>query len=273
MDQFEKGRISYPFALDEALFMNFAMLPTSPEAILNFANVYGSLYPAFSSMVPFSEWEYEINTLRFAVEVNDQLKSGIISDELKSFFYVDHNGRISMPFADTMCTYEPYQKDKRLLLDHDGAIREIPRFHSGSFWASEKEDHWAACKEFLKLTVDARLSYSICVPRLVERQVQIEPISLDVHLGPSSLLNGIWLQFACAIQERTTFKACALCERFFSLEPGITQSTRIYCSDACRVKAHRARKSKAKTEELEVPENIDPEPGDHLSQYEDGLGA
>lgn len=58
-----------PTAKDSGLFRNFAATEPTPEAIIDFANVYGPLWETEVGE-PFHKWEYEIRTMRFLIEVS-----------------------------------------------------------------------------------------------------------------------------------------------------------------------------------------------------------
>ncbi len=62
-----------------------------------------------------------------------------------------------------------------------------------------------------------------------------------VRLVPKNLLGAIWLQMAHAIERNGEFRRCAECDRWFEVSREGGRSDKIYCSNACRVKAHRQR--------------------------------
>jgi len=64
---------------------------------------------------------------------------------------------------------------------------------------------------------------------------------MSVRLIPNNLLGAVWLQLALAIERNSEFRRCAECETWFEVSPGSGRSDKVYCSNACRVKAHRRR--------------------------------
>ena len=66
---------------------------------------------------------------------------------------------------------------------------------------------------------------------------------LNVVLQPQSLLGGLWLQFAAAVDSNKTFVKCRQCGVRFEVSPdrsGKRRSAR-FCSDRCRVAHYRDR--------------------------------
>ena len=47
-----------------------------------------------------------------------------------------------------------------------------------------------------------------------------------------------------AVAESKEYRGCETCGGFFELDPSINRTSRLYCDDACRVKAYRDRKLK-----------------------------
>ena len=66
---------------------------------------------------------------------------------------------------------------------------------------------------------------------------------LKLHVVPDSLLGALWFQFAQAIEHNSDFRMCAECAMWFELSPRTARTDKIYCSDACRMRAYRKRKS------------------------------
>jgi hypothetical protein len=61
-------------------------------------------------------------------------------------------------------------------------------------------------------------------------------------IRPNDLLDALWTQFALAIDGNQNLRRCAVCRTWFSLEAGEGRSDKLYCSDACRMRAYRKRK-------------------------------
>ena len=64
---------------DPAMFRNFAAMEPTPAEIIPFANRFGRLGLGWIGE-PFHEWEYEVRTMRFLIELWDDASSGRRSD-------------------------------------------------------------------------------------------------------------------------------------------------------------------------------------------------
>jgi len=64
---------------------------------------------------------------------------------------------------------------------------------------------------------------------------------MTVRHVPDNLLGAIWLQMALAIERNVEFRRCTECDTWFEVSREGGRSDKIYCSSACRVKAHRER--------------------------------
>ena len=60
----------------------------------------------------------------------------------------------------------------------------------------------------------------------------------EIRLAPENLIGAIWLQFAQEIDARKWIARCPMCSTWFER----TRPDKEYCSDRCRVRAHRERK-------------------------------
>jgi len=67
----------------------------------------------------------------------------------------------------------------------------------------------------------------------------------EIGLVPAHLLVGLWLQFAAAVDADARFRRCDApdCDQWFELKPPATRKSRLFCSEACRVRAFRARQA------------------------------
>ena len=62
-----------PTQEDSALFRNFAAMEPTPEQILDFVHRYGLLWR--EDRERFEEWEFEIRTMRFLIEIWDAVRA------------------------------------------------------------------------------------------------------------------------------------------------------------------------------------------------------
>lgn len=75
------------------------------------------------------------------------------------------------------------------------------------------------------------------------------PQLTDGRSGPqlqfqtSKLLESLWLQFARAVEGDKDYDRCPRCGNYFEIGPSAGRKGKVYCSDACRMAAHRKRKA------------------------------
>ena len=68
--------------------------------------------------------------------------------------------------------------------------------------------------------------------------------TLCLYLEPVNLLAAMWVQFAGAIEGATSFGPCKECSAWINTDPRSNRPDKIYCSDACRMRSYRKRKSR-----------------------------
>src|SRR5262249_50550108 len=66
-----------------------------------------------------------------------------------------------------------------------------------------------------------------------------------VHV-PDDLLSGIWLEFAQAVHRDARYRRCGHCKTWFEMGKDKRHKDRQYCSDYCKVKSYRTRKTQAR---------------------------
>jgi hypothetical protein len=73
-----------------------------------------------------------------------------------------------------------------------------------------------------------------------------DPLSSGARLciRPPDLRSALWAQLALAIDGHINLRSCVECRSWFTLEAGRGRSDKEYCSNACRMRAYRKRKSK-----------------------------
>ncbi len=60
--------------------------------------------------------------------------------------------------------------------------------------------------------------------------------------GPHDLLGAMWAQLSLAVVGLVAFKGCSQCGNVIEVKPGTNRPDRLYCGDACRMRAYRLRK-------------------------------
>jgi hypothetical protein len=213
---------SSPRTCDQSgLFRNFAYLEPTPDEVIEFANEHGELFDAQET---FAEWEFEVRTMRFLLEVWDAVSAGGRSATIKTNFVPSKRpGEIDFPFAKDVLGYSPLGRhgDVGHGLSISGSPLQVARYY---------------VIEAINVRLEAlgtRLMVGLSEPH-------------NLTTSPKSLLCALWTQFAIALSENKSFRECEVCGTAFELDPDINRTSRYYCDNACRVKAYRQRKEKAK---------------------------
>ena len=74
----------------------------------------------------------------------------------------------------------------------------------------------------------------------------------EMQLLPSNLISAMWLQFASAATGEVTYRKCEECPTWFPVAPGDGRPEKVFCSNACQMRAYRKRKS-AKAKRTDKP--------------------
>jgi hypothetical protein len=107
-------------------------------------------------------------------------------------------------------------------------------------------------KRYLTNRPEARAA-SLIVDLVNERVEGSCHTLLDTHgpsfsflMAPKSFRGAIWCELAHATQGMKNFRECKTCRHLFCIGEGGSRKSRNYCSNKCRMKALRERKSKAR---------------------------
>jgi DNA-binding NarL/FixJ family response regulator len=117
--------------------------------------------------------------------------------------------------------------------DMQVAIALSDRVKEGNVQADEVET--------LRQAVDNHILNAVSVRLLNEP----DRGGLVLKMRPYTLRGALWLQLAQAVSAGKDFRPCGACGKWFELTPDIARKNRLFCSEACRSRAHRAKKEKA----------------------------
>lgn len=226
-----QGHIAFynPLSI-ETLFLRFANLAPNEKEILSFANEYGFLGLCKIIAVggdemegeALSDWQREIvrleeaEQLRMAIQIDDtdSLAEKIEIQQSKDGIYCSLKSK-AFPA-------------KRKIIIPDSAL----------FKMAKMGDYAIIATSFLKdLVNQLPATHRSGILALSGDE------KLKMKLQPSSLLAALWTQFASAIENDTHFRRCLKCGKWFGVPFGFERGKpRLYCSNACNVKAYRERK-------------------------------
>ena len=85
---------------------------------------------------------------------------------------------------------------------------------------------------------------------LCDFHIEFEP-KMSFHLDPDLNADGIarslqdllWIQWGTSIGSRVIHRRCTQCEAYMAIHPDTARKDKHFCSDACRMRAYRLRKS------------------------------
>ena len=239
-----------PLVDEDGLFLDFAWLPVSEEAVLKFANRYGWLGNPGIVLEPddvrdlhgdvdsedfdyvvnltglsgesLDRWRPEIALLRPPVALWQGLRSGQIK-VLSKAISRDARGN--------------YRRDPgQLKLGEDLgplSIRTIRPDDNDSLRFEElpENDPRPAALVYLRQAVAARVT-RIGIPEL-----RWSGERLALKFRSTGLLQTLWLQFARAIEGNKEYERCKHCLKYFEIGQSAARKGKTYCSDACRTAA------------------------------------
>ena len=74
--------------------------------------------------------------------------------------------------------------------------------------------------------------------------LSIDDDGFHTVLHPKGLIGALWLQLHLAVEGDVDFHRCAECRTWFEVSAARGRPDKLYCSDACRMRAYRKRKSR-----------------------------
>jgi hypothetical protein len=240
-----------------ALFRDFADTARTQEGVLRFANRYGPLGKGTGGE-SFRLWQREITAIRQVVDLwalhqagdPQGLASHIIwhKDAAGNDLVQYQSDSAAGPDADAA-----YPRDER---DVDPETGDVPDLHSLSTTAvvAAKDHHpewlerfrpgdvFLPALAFIQRRVNERL-HELVTPRML---YDVGQDCMTLRLVPSTLLGALWLEFSEAVTQDRKFQRCQVCNSWFEIRPPATRSTRLYCSNTCRIRVQRSRAARAR---------------------------
>ena len=152
-----------------------------------------------------------------------------------------------LEFANTPCSTEGVLE----FVSEYGLLETKKGFETVDVWCAHIKRMHSAISKWEKVRKDSPAAFAKIYKRLcpcsdkgMSLSLQVGPSStLKQFLEPESLLSAIWVQFAGAIEGATSFSPCQECSVWIDTVPGSNRPDKIYCSDACRMRAYRKRKA------------------------------
>lgn len=195
-----------------ALFLHFAQLEKTPEAVERFANTFGFLLHGITHTIalPSFQKEYVIEKVQSAMEPHRRFEG------LKGLH---------------ICYAEPVQAWYAFIDEMRDAIHLWETARAGS------EDVTVKLQE----SINARIEGATAAVHMAS-----SGSSLELVVSPTYLISALWLQFALAVDGRKAYKQCPTCQNWFEIGKWGSRGDKKFCSNKCRQAAYDARQRKQK---------------------------
>lgn len=252
-----------PLASEPGLFRTFAELPDDPDTeefgseILAFANQYGLLGGGaavqlvdrrpgmhfgddLGGQIIWTGWLIQIWSMKRLVSLWDLITSRDI-EALGNMIRISSEGKAQFEIVDqTLSLSDPTGKPRSQDVPCDILYFATAALHQLANQYMQGGPRWG-------VTLHPRLF-------LTHDRGDGAP-RMDEHYIPDSLLSALWLQFVQAVGGNKRYTKCQApgCGRWIELAPGSNRSDKLYCSDACRMRAYRHRTAVRKRESLAAP--------------------
>ena len=232
------------FELPDGLFRRFATLTPNKEGILEFANKYGDLYTNSKETVSktsieydagsLGEWQTQINIMQRTVDLWDAIDRG---NKPKLRKYIKWGKRELSRLGESTVVYQHSRNDEPILI----ADTADYKYRHGEL-VNPAMLH-------LVNTINEQLKPD---PYIGDHLIQVHTyLSWNgssnnrptLSSGSFTLIGQLWLQFVHIVSTGYREKVCKECDEPFLLvpKPGPAQ---VFCSNACRTRAHRRRNQK-----------------------------
>lgn len=232
-----------PLKAYTGLFRTFAEVTLTQEGVLAFANTYGSLDDGEKAIElpegktkgtgePLSLWLKEISAMRRALELWDAVKAGNL--DVLSRRIAWKNGGVMYDEAVGAPIDSAHLRAMQWIAAPEIHPERLERFRPGDLVSPALY----VVQEIVNDHLHGRVS-----PRLLWGE---DRSRLGLYLVPGSLIGALWLQFAQAIDRRAEFRRCEECRAWFEVSSEGFRTSKLYCSNACRLRAYRKRQAEAR---------------------------
>ena len=251
---------------DSAMFRQFAALPFTQGAVLDFATKYGPLGSWLKGATakievngttqdvvgdPWYEWVCAVTELKHWLTLSELADDGDSKGiaKLVSSLPADNGGDLFTERG----TLNFLRGESLPLLDYTGKDRIRM---AQSIVCKAVSVALAGASRFVAADLGTGWRLQVLQSPTGERRLSV---------GGIGLRSLVWLQFAASISENKKFRNCEVCGKPFELSPDLNRTSRFYCKgNRCRLKAFRERKREART----MKEN-----GHTLKEIADKLGS
>jgi hypothetical protein len=247
-----RARRYHPLKEHTGLFRVFAEMEPAREAIRAFAERFGSLGGNLTTSIvlydqpagtgyavgsgeALQDWAREIMELRWADRLLEAARRGD-EEGLRQVIVWEEDGS-GVKFI----THPDLEPAEWMRLKTPGRVWWIAREGDGILEKLRPGDLVQPALHHVQQVANKQLRGRVS-PRLLWDE---ERGRLNLYLVPEGLVGALWLQFAGAVERDTDFRRCSECGLWFELAPGTARSDKLFCSNGCRTKAYRRRRTEA----------------------------
>jgi hypothetical protein len=234
-----------PLKDETGAFLNFAETDPSQKGILDFVNRFGRLggrdtaFDLLSGSLPSDvldaplesvrEWQKMILNMKSLVQTWRAVREND-RESLSRFIRWDGDRQVFYHPPTGMRPKEPYciasfNENRELFTRLQGGELERPAMFVVSL----------AIHQYL---VESDIALGLPWDHVTGRP--------SFKLRPRSLLDGLWLQFALAVEGNKEYRQCRECGKWFELSPSVNRANKQTCSSSCRNKGYYRRQEEAR---------------------------
>jgi hypothetical protein len=241
----EPGMGSRSCDIAKGLFLAFAKLPPTKEAIQEFAGAHGDLFahryePHQSACREDGTAAFGATHTRWKQEIGDMLALVTLWGQIQNRSGVSL--RTTIWWTQKAVGYEiktPRGIHSATLANADSPQTGFKRFNP--------RDVVLPARCALQLEINKRLAEQPTVPRLAwtpdTPENSLSGYNQRVVMESPNLLGAMWLQFARAVTGEFQFKTCEVCGAYFQVGPGARRADSTTCKNACRQRKHNEKKA------------------------------
>lgn len=257
------------------LFRIFAETEPTREGILKFANHYGSLgdgaqapvipaeYDKDSESVsrwllrlddssnaslpryaePFGAWCHQILAMRRVVGLWDMIKRRNEGDLAKRVaWFRTSDGKVHVSY-DSDC-FDPPEllptpfRDYLMIASDEKNPELLERFQPNDLYGPA----WVYIERVINSNLARRASAQ-------SKWDNPKNDRLPFRIVPNGLLGALWLQLALAVDGDKDYRQCKQCLSWFEVSPAVGRTSKRYCGNACRIRAHRERQAQVQIQD------------------------
>jgi hypothetical protein len=258
-----------PLETESGLFRELAAIEPEPDAIRAFADRYGPLTPGRLFVPPGVHHKfprpprpksYSERLIRphNAGDPETQLLlaewfllRAVIGESFELWKSTIHELQTLVSLWDALVRRERKRIEQFAHLGSEGKKRTVTLVHASGEILQEPVRWDEPSSARLTLAAGAEHALLLALNRRVSAKayVSLLPLSMPPHrkllICPETLRDALWLQFALAVLERKSFRACEVCGKPFEISPQVARTNRLLCSAACKARAHRQRRELA----------------------------